>query len=144
MAATSGLNAQGTTFGISVDGVAYTSLGCIKSWDWGKPSRAEIDTTCLLDTAKSFRFGLKDNGTLTVETFYDRGAGVVMAEASYASDTPYFFEVEYSDGLVSGTNKVFQGYVISMSESGGVDDVVNATIEIRLSGDITETPKADV
>ena len=31
-----------------------------------------------------------------------------------------------------------------MSESGGVDDVVNATIEIRLSGDITETAPSAV
>jgi hypothetical protein len=140
MAADSGINAQGTQFGISTDGVTYTPLGCIKSWDWSKPSRAEIDTTCLLDTSKSFRFGLKDNGTLTVETFYDRGAGIVLAEASYDSDTAYYFEVEYPDGVTSGTKKVFQGYVVTMNESGGVDDVINGSVEIRLSGDITETP----
>jgi len=145
MAASSGINAQGTQFGISVDGVSYTPLGCVKSWDWSKPSRAEIDTTCVLDTAKSFRFGLKDNGTISVETFYDRGAGIVLAEASYSSDTPYHFQVEYSDTAgVSGTVKEFQGYVISMSESGGVDDVVNMSMEIRLSGDITETAPSAV
>lgn len=139
MAADSGINAQGTQFGISTDGVTYTPLGCVKSWDWSKPSKAEIDTTCLLDTSKSFRFGLQDNGTISVETFYDRGAGIVLAEASYASDVPYYFEVEYDDGATSGTNKVFQGYVVSMSESGAVDDVINLSMEIRLTGDITET-----
>lgn len=145
MAVTSGINAQGTQFGISVDGVTYTPLGCVKSWTWDKPSRTEIDTTCVLDTSKSVRMGLKDNGSLSVETFYDREAGITMSEASYASDTPYYFEVEYSDNAgVSGTNKVFQGYVTSMSESGGVDDVVNLSIEIRLSGDITETAPAAV
>ena len=134
------INAQGTTFGISVDGVTYTSLGCVKGWDWGKPSRAEIDTTCLTSTSKTFNFGLQDNGTISVETFYDRGAGIVLAEDSYASDVAYFFEVEYSDTAgTTGTIKTFQGYVVSMNETGAVDDVVNATIEIRLSGDITET-----
>jgi hypothetical protein len=145
MAVDSGLDAQGTQFRISDDDITYISLGDIKSWDWSKPSKAEIDTTTLTDTAKSFRFGLKDNGTISVETFYDRSAGIVMAEASYDANTPYYFEVEYSDNAgASGTIKAFQGYVISMSETGSVDDVVNATIEIRLSGDITESAPSAV
>ena len=136
MAVDSGINAQGTTFEISADGVTYTALGCVKTWDWTKPARAEIDTTCLTDTEKSFRFGLKDNGTLAVETLYDRGAGSVLAEASYDSDVAYYFKVTYAD--TPATVKTFQGFVISISENGGLDDVIGAALEIRVSGAITE------
>jgi len=137
--------AQGTTFEISDDlGVTWTDLGCVTSWTNDRPDRAEIDTTCLTSTAKEFMFGLRDNGTVSIETMYaPSGAGQVIAEASYNSNTAYDFRTEYTDTLgANGTIKEFKGFVIGMSESGGVDDIVNLSMNIKVSGDITVTPAA--
>lgn len=139
MAAETGLVTQGTDFRISDDGVTYTSFGCVESWSLDTAGRNEIDTTCLLDSAKSFKYGLKDNGTVTCEMFYaPAGEGQVLLEASYSSDTPFYFEIEYSDtGGTTGTIKSFQGYVTTYSQNGAKDDVVRQSVSIKLSGDVT-------
>jgi len=134
-----GMITQGTDFRISDDGVTYTSLGCVESWALEQPERAEIDTTCLMSTSKDFMFGLKDSGTLSVELIYSvDGAGQVILQDSYASPDAYFFEVEYSDNAGStGTVKSFKGFVTSMSQSGGKDDVVRQSVTIKITGDVT-------
>ena len=139
MATDTGLVTQGTDFRISDDDVTYVSFGCVESWDLSTAGRNEIDTTCLLDTSKTFKFGLKDNGTVTCEMFYaPDGAGQVLLEASYASSTPYYFEIEYSDNAgTTGTIKSFQGYVTNYSQNGAKDDVVKQSVSIKLSGDVT-------
>lgn len=142
MATNSGIVTQGTDFRISTDGTVFESVGCVESWDLSTADRAEIDTTCLKDTSKSFKFGLKDSGTLSLETMYNiGGAGQALLEASYASPDAYSFEVEYSDNAgVSGTVKSFSGYVINLSQTGGKDDVIKQSVTIKISGDITTTP----
>ena len=140
------LNAQGTTLEISEDGATYESIGCIQSFGIEQPERAEIDVTCLTSTSKEYKFGLRDNGTLSIDLQYDpEGAGQGLLEDSYAADTAYHFKIEYTnapDTTGTGTTKEFQGYVTSISESGGVDDVVVESVTIRVSGDITITPPA--
>jgi len=145
MGVNTGINTQGTDFRISDDGISYITLGCVESWTQDAPARAEIDTTCLMDTVKSYKFGLQDSGTLSVDTIYaPDGAGQALLEASYASNDPYYFEVEYSDTAgVTGTIKTFQGYVVSYNESGSKDDVVRLSLSIKISGEITqEAPTA--
>jgi len=139
MGINSGMLTQGTDFKISVDGVSYTSIGCVESWDLSVADRPEIDTTCLTDTSKSFKFGLKDSGTLAVEIIYDiDGPGQVLMEASYASDSAYFFEVEYSDNAgTTGSVKSFKGFVIGLGEAGAKDDVIRQSVNIKISGDVT-------
>jgi len=139
MAVDSGMLTQGTDFRISVDGVSFTSIGCVESWDLSVSDRPEIDTTCLTDTSKSFKFGLKDSGTLAVELIYDiDGPGQVLLEASYDAEGSYFFEVEYSDTLgLTGSVKSFQGFVIGLGQSGAKDDVIRQSVSIKISGDIT-------
>ena len=140
------LNAQGTTLEISEDGTAYETIGCIQTFSIEQPDRAEIDVTCLTSTSKEFKFGLRDNGTLAIELQYDpEGAGQGLLEESYASDTAYHFKIEYAnapDATGTGTTKEFEGFVIGISESGGVDDVVTESVNIRISGDIVVTPPA--
>ena len=131
---------KGMTFEISQAGTVFTSIGSVTGYSLDGAGRSEIDTTDNASTSKEFAFGLKDNGTLSIELNYDPdGAGLAIAEASYASDTPYFFQVVYANGATSGTKKAFQGYVVNISDSSSVDDKVSGTIEVKLSGDITKT-----
>ncbi len=136
-----GMITQQTQFRISDDGVTYEDLGCVQDWTLDKDARAEIDTTCLSSTEREFMFGLGGAGSLSVSMAYDvDGAGQALLEASYASDDAYYFEIEYSDTAgTSGTVKTFQGFVTALSESGAIDDVVQATASIKLTGAITVT-----
>jgi hypothetical protein len=139
------ITAQGTTIEISSDGVAYTSLGCIESFSMDGNARAEIDVTCLTSTSKEFMFGLRDNGTMALEIKYDpSSAGLTLAEASYASDTAYKFRVTYNDQITpttgNPTSSDFDGFVMNLSHSGSVDNVLTGSIEVKISGDVTTTP----
>lgn len=128
---------QGMDFEISADNVTYTAVGCVTGYSLDGGGRSEIDTTCNTSTSKEFAFGLKDNGTLSLDINYEpTGAGLALAEASYASDTAYYFRITYTD--VGGTTKTFQGFVMNLSDNGALDDKISGTIEIRVSGDITK------
>lgn len=144
MATNSGIITQGTTFGISVDGVSYTQLGCIQSFSVAGAARTEIDTTCMLDNKKSFKLGLKDNNTISVELLYDpANSGQALLEDSYESDDFYFFKIEYNDSLgTNGTTKEFNGYVTSISQDAQLDEVLRQSVEIKTIGNTTTTPAA--
>lgn len=134
MAITTGINTQGTTIGISADGVAYTSIGCITSFSLERGTRSEIDTTCLTDTIKSFKRGIQENDTLSLDMFFDRGAGLTLVEASFASDDDYFFEIVYSDASTA----TFKGQVITPpNQEGEVDGVITSSMEIKITTAIT-------
>ncbi len=130
----------GMEFGISVDGVSYTPVGCVTGYSLDGAARSEIDTTCSTSTSKEFVFGLRDNGTLSLDIAYDpEGTGNALVKDSYASDVPYYFEVEYANSAgTSGTVKTFVGYVVAIGENGTVDDKISGTIEIKVTGDITQ------
>ncbi len=137
-----GIITQGTTFGISVDGVAYSELGVIQSFSLSATARNEIETTGLLDTTKTYEMGLKDSPTISVELLYDpTSAGQVLLDASYSSNTPYKFEIEFSDIITpitgNGTTKTFEGYVMSQNTDSSSDEVLRQSVEIKVSGDIT-------
>ena len=139
------ITAQGTTIEISDDGITYVSLGCINSFSIDGNARAEIDVTCLTSTSKEFMFGLRDNGTMSLEVRYDPSdAGLALANASYASDVAYQFRITYNDQItpVTGTKTIseFDGFVMNLSHGGAVDDVLSGSIEVKLSGDVTTTP----
>ena len=133
---------QGMKFQISSDGTTYTDIGCISDFGWDNPDRAQIDTTCFSSDSKEFAFGLRDNGTVTLGYRYDpEGAGQELLEESYASDDSYRFKIEYSNTAgATGTVKEFNGYVTSMSQDGALDDIVNGSVTIKITGAITSTP----
>ncbi len=138
---------QGMVFEISADDVTYTSIGCVTNYSLDGAGRTEIDVTCNDSTAKEYMFGLRDFGSLSLDINYDPdGAGLAIAETSYASDDNYFFRLTYANEITpvtgSGTIKEFEGAVMNISDSGAIDDKVSGTIEIKVSGDISKTPAA--
>ena len=135
---------QEMTFEISADGVTYTSIGCVTNYSLDGAGRTEIDVTCNDSTSKEYMFGLRDFGSLSLDINYDPdGAGLAIAEASYASDDNYHFRLVYANQITpttgSGTIKDFEGAVMNISDSGAIDDKISGTIEVKVSGDITKT-----
>lgn len=134
MAVGTGILTTGTTIGISVDGVAYTQIGCITKFAIERGERSEIDTTCLTDTIKSSRRGIQEQDSLTLDMYFDRGAGLTLVEASFASDTDYFFEIVTSDGSTS----TFQGYVTSPpNQDAEIDGVISSSLGVKITTAIT-------
>ena len=137
--------AQETIISISEDGTAWTPIGCITSYSIEQSERNEIETTCLSATEKTFKLGLRDPGTMSLDLEYEQDStGQGMLEDSYASDDSYHFKIEYNNAPSGGTpgEKTFEGYVSALSETGSVDDLITESVSIRVTGNVTNTDPA--
>lgn len=128
--------AQGTTVTVE-DGAASTATigGIISMSGIGSGSASEIDVTTLASTAKEFRQGLKDNGSMTFELIRDEDdAGQVeLKEMEDAQATR-----EFVITLPSSTLNVFtfDGFVTSLTTEIGADDVVRGSCTVKITGAI--------
>jgi len=128
--------AQGTTVTVE-DGAASTAVigGIISMSGIGSGSATEIDVTTLASTAKEFRQGLKDNGSMTFELIRDEDdAGQVeLKEMEDAQATR-----EFVITLPTSTLNVFtfDGFVTSLTTDIGADDVVRGTCTVKITGAI--------
>lgn len=128
--------AQGTTVTVE-DGAASTATigGIISMSGIGSGTASEIDVTTLASTAKEYRQGLKDNGSMTFELIRDEDdAGQVeLKEMEDAQATR-----EFVITLPSSTLNVFtfDGFVTSLTTEVGADDVVRGTCTVKITGAI--------
>lgn len=132
--ASTAISAQGTVISISKDGTTYVPISNVKTFSGFDGSSAEIDVTNLDSVAKEFRLGLRDNGQFSLELdrdFADPGQTALNA-AQTASDEQQF-KIKFSNEKMA----TFKGYVKKFSLSGGVDQVVKASCDIRISGAVT-------
>tara|TARA_R110002167_G_scaffold357967_1_gene573719 strand:- start:675 stop:1088 length:414 start_codon:yes stop_codon:yes gene_type:complete len=128
--------AQGTTVSVG-DGAASTAVigGIISMSGIGSGSASEIDVTTLASTAKEFRQGLKDNGSMTFELIRDEDdAG--QAELKEMEDAQA--SREFIITLPTSTLNVFTftGFVTTLSTEVGADDVVKGSCTVRITGAI--------
>jgi len=129
--------AQGTTVTVE-DGAASTAVigGIVSIAGIGNGAAGEIDVTTLASTAKEFRQGLKDNGSITFELIRDEDdAGQVeLREMEDAQATR-----EFVITLPTSTLNVFtfDGFVTSLSTDIGADDVARGTCTVKITGAIT-------
>lgn len=129
------VSAQGSTLSI---GETPTPIGNLISFSGMDGSSAEIDVTNLVSTSKEYRLGLRDNGSFSIELDRDLAdAGQVALLAAQASSKATPFALALSDGNTA----TFTGFVKKFSMSGGVDQVIKGSCDIRISGDITWTKK---
>lgn len=140
-------NVTANTFAIEYDstGLTYTSGGTATPVTWTKISNvktfsgfdgaaSEIDVTNLDSTAKEFRLGLVDPGQFAMEIDQDNAdAGQVAARAAQASGAQKQFKLT----LPNGKTATFNAYVKKFSSQGGVDTVVKASMDLRITGSIT-------
>lgn len=114
----------------------YATLDCIgREITVNGGSATEIDVTTICSTAKEFRLGLPDSGTMSVTGHWvqDHAAHIVIKQA--ASDKlARGIEVEFSDGSIFRA----LAYVQQRSWSAAVDGVVTATYNFRLTGSTAE------
>src|SRR3990172_9564879 len=99
-------------------------------------SSSEIDVTSLCSTAKEFRLGLEDAGSMNVTGHWLQSNAAHQAIKSAAADkAARGIEVTFSDG----TTYRCLAFVQQRSWSAAVDGVVTATYTFRLTGAPAET-----
>lgn len=127
------IQAQGTTmtFEDSASPVVAQTVGGIQSFTGFDGESTEIDITTLASTAKEFDVGLEDFGNLSLEVIYDgsdAGQAAIMTAKSAAATKEVVLTL--SDSSIA----TFDVIVKSFSKSGGVDDVVKGSVNMKITG----------
>ncbi len=134
------IEAQGTTLKIG-DGASpevFTAIPEIKSFSGPGGSASVIDSTDLASEAKEKLMGLHDEGQLTFEINY------IMTNPEHQqlrtdrrNRTKRNFQLVFNDD--SSTTWDFSAYVPGFSVSGGVDELINGSVTLEITGAISET-----
>lgn len=115
---------------------SMVSLNCIsREIQYQGGQAPEIDVTTICSTAKEFRLGLEDPGTMSVTGHWKQGhpAHTVIRQAAADKQTR-LIEVVFEDG------SIFRALALVSQRgwSAAVDGVVSATYNFRLTGAVEE------
>lgn len=114
--------------------VAYTEINNVKSYTGFDGSASEIDVTNLKSTAKEKRLGLQDFGKFSMNINPDfNDAGQNALRTSKGGGTQKNYKVTYPNNKVAS----FAAFVKSTPESGGVDAVIDGSVELTITGSVT-------
>lgn len=113
--------------------LAWLEIGEVTDWDGPGGSATMYETTHLRSTAKEKKIGLMDEGQLTLSINWEPSDnGQQAARTARANRTEKSFRLTYTDNSTA----TFDGYVMGMSSSGGVDNKVSGSITIEISGPV--------
>lgn len=140
---------QGTHIDISIANVndltpsppllpaAFARLDCIsREIQYQGGTATENDVTTICSTAKEFRLGLKDSGTMSVTGHWVQGNAAHEAiKAAEDDKLTRLIKVEFQDGSTFSALAL----VSQRSWSAAVDGIVSATFNFRLTGPTLET-----
>lgn len=116
----------------------FTTVPEIVSFDGPGGSASEIDVSDLASTAREFRMGLKDEGDFSFEMMYlPNNAQHSGLQTDRTNRTQRNFKITLTDSPQSTMS--FAAFVREFSISGGVDDVVRASVTLRITGAVTIT-----
>jgi hypothetical protein len=115
---------------------SYVTLDCIgREIQLQGGTSPEIDTTSFCSTAKEFRLGLPDAGTMTIQGFWKQGhAAHTVLRTAGVDKLTRGMEITFED--FSTVRVLFS--VQQRSFSMAVDGVVSASYTLRLTGEMVE------
>lgn len=117
--------------------VTFTVVNNVASYTGFDGSASELDKTNLSSTAKEFSLGLVDPGQFSLDIHTDMAdAGQAALRAKQQSGAISNFKLVLP-GVVSNLTYTFTGYVKKFTQTGGVDQIVKASVDIRISGAVT-------
>jgi len=112
----------------------YAEIGEILDWDLPGDTHNMIDKTDLGSTRGEETPGIPRGSATTFSIGWTSDdTGLLAAEVARAAKTLKTWRITYSDDATHS----FTGYVIAISDSGGVDDKVNGSITIHRVGALT-------
>jgi hypothetical protein len=112
----------------------WVGVGEVIDFDGPGGSASVIDATHLTSTAREKLMGIPDEGQFTFSlnrVFSDTGQIAVFT--ARANRLKKSWKVTYTDTTV----QEFEGYVLQFSTSGGVDDKVNGSVTIEITGAVS-------
>lgn len=126
---TSGFGAPGTT-GTAIP-KTWTKVGNVKDYSGFDGSVTDIDVTNFDSGAMEYRPGLQDFGQFTFNVDVDNtDAGQTLLRTLKTNATTKAFRVVLPNGKI----RTFKGYVKKFSETGAVNAVVKAAVDVRITG----------
>ena len=129
------LDSQGMTIGRgdAASPEVYTTIPEVKSIDGPGGDATEIDTTDLSSTSKEFRMGLQDEGSVTLQMNWLPANTVHTGlRTDRANQTLRSFRITFTDSPAS--TLTFNAYVLGITISNSVDNVTEASVNLRVSG----------
>lgn len=134
------LEAQGMVIKLK-DGASpetYNTIGEVTSIGGPDGSASEIDVTDLSSTAKEFKMGINDEGSVTLEMmFVPSDVQHAALRTHKSARTLAQFQILFTDS--PQTQWAFSAYVTALSVSAAVDAALTGSITLRITGVITET-----
>lgn len=117
----------------------FTTISEIKTFSGPTGSAAVIDVTDLSSTAKEKRMGLADEGQLSFTINYiPDNTQHALLRTRRASREETDFKMVFTDDSPS-TTWSFSAFVTGFAVSGAVDNVVEATVTLEITGSITQS-----
>lgn len=117
----------------------FTTISEIKTFSGPTGSAAVIDVTDLSSTAKEKRMGLADEGQLSFTINYiPDNTQHALLRTQRASREETNFKMVFTDDSPS-TTWSFSAFVTGFAVSGAVDNVVEATVTLEITGSITQS-----
>lgn len=131
------IESQGTVFAI-YNGTTYDNVAQVTGVSGlGGGSATVIEASNLDSTAREFIMGLPDEGEITLELNFDPDdTEHDKLEDVRASRTLTQFKITMTD--TTPTTYTFSGYVLSVSKNFVIDDLVKASVTIRVSGAVVK------
>jgi len=112
----------------------YTEIGNILDWDLAGDTHNMKEKTTLGSTRAEEEPGIpRGSATTFALNWTSDDAGLLAAEVARAAKALKTWRITYSDDATHS----FTGYVVAISDSGGVDDKVNGSITIHRVGALT-------
>lgn len=121
------------TSGGTATPVTYTKVANVSSFSGFDGSAADIDVSNLDSTAKEYRIGLAEPGAFTMELQLDTtDAGQQALLSNQSAQTVRSFKMTLPNAAVA----TFNAYVKKVTATGGVDQVVGRSVDLKISGPI--------
>jgi len=137
---TNAILSQGTLFAVAAAGSppAFSNIPEIKTIGGPDGSAPTIDVTDLDSTAREYVLGLKDEGSFSLGINYiPTNAVHTTLRNAWSARSLMQFQVTFAD--TATTVWEFNGYVTGFSQNAAVDEVVTATVGIKITGSIYVT-----
>lgn len=138
---TNALGTQGITLKVSDNASpeVLTAIADISEITGPDGSVAEVDTTDLSASAKTYIRGLPDNGSVSFTINYipaNTQHAQLRSDFNSATEISRQYVITFTDS--PQTTWTFNAYVASFAISSAVDDKLTASVSIRVKGAITE------
>lgn len=115
----------------------WTTVNNVASYTGFDGAASELDKSNLSSTAKEYMLGLVDPGQFSMELHTDlNDAGQAALRSKQQSGAISNFRLVLP-GAVSNLTYTFTGYVKKFTQTGGVDQVVKSSCDVRISGPVT-------